>query len=292
MGLEESVNIEVNLVSSFTVNGRGGNPAGVVLNADQLSDSQKLKIAQTVGYSETAFVSRDDEADYEVSFFTTTGEVDFCGHATLATFSAMYQKGILTAGSYIQRTKAGMLPVIIESSGKVVMEQKLPQKKDCFSYQEISNVIGLESNILESTKLPIEVISTGLPDVIIPVPNGYLDVIEPDDELIADFCKKHKVVGFHVFELCELESKLTASCRNFAPLFDISEESATGSSSGALACYLTEHLALGREYVFEQGRAMGCTSIITASVESENSKIISVKVGGFASNIGTVAIPV
>lgn len=291
-GKKVLVNIEVNLVSSFTVNGKGGNPAGVVLNSDKLSDAQKLKISQAVGYSETAFVSSDDEADYEVSFFTTTGEVDFCGHATLATFSTLYQKGILTAGSYVQRTKVGILTVTIEPSGKVIMEQQLPQKLDCFSYQEISNVIGIKSSILESTKLPIEVISTGLPDVIIPVPNGYLDIIKPDDELIANFCEKHKVVGFHVFELCGSESKLTASCRNFAPLFGISEESATGSSSGALACYLTEHLALGSDYVFEQGRVMDCTSIITASVKSDNSTLISVKVGGFASNIGTVVIPV
>jgi PhzF family phenazine biosynthesis protein len=285
------VNIEVVLVNSFTVNGKGGNPAGVVLNADQLSDAQKLKIAQAVGYSETAFVSSDDEADYEVSFFTTTGEVDFCGHATLATFSTMFQKDLLTADSYVQRTKVGILSVIIKSNGKVVMDQQLPQKIGCFSYQEISNVIGIESCILESTKLPIEVISTGLPDVIIPVPNGYLDIIEPDDELIADFCEKHKVVGFHIFELCDLESKLTASCRNFAPLFGISEESATGSSSGALACYLSEHLTLGCHYIFEQGRAMNCTSLITASVESDSLKITNVKVGGFASSIGTLAVP-
>lgn len=286
------MNIKVALVNSFTVNGKGGNPAGVVLNSDGLSDAQKLKIAQAVGYSETAFVSRDDEADYEVTFFTTTGEVDFCGHATLATFSTMYQKGILTAGSYVQRTKAGMLSVSIESNGKVVMEQQLPQKIDCFSSREISNVIGIESDLLESTKLPIEVISTGLPDVIIPVPKGCLDVIMPDDKLIADFCKRHKVVGFHVFELCDRESEITASCRNFAPLFGISEESATGSSSGALACYLTEHLALDSNYVFEQGRAMNCTSMITASVATNNSTVISVKVGGFTSNIGSVVITV
>lgn len=291
-GREKLENIEVALVNSFTVNGKGGNPAGVVLNSDLLSDAQKLKIAQTVGYSETAFVSSDEEVDYEVSFFTTTGEVDFCGHATLAAFSTMYQKGILTAGSYVQRTKAGILSVIIESNGKVVMEQQLPQKTDCFSYQEISNVIGIESRILESTKLPIEVISTGLADAIIPVPNGYLDVIEPDDELIADFCEKHKIVGLHVFELCEPGSELSASCRNFAPLFGISEESATGSSSGALACYLTEHLALGSDYVFEQGRAMNCTSIITASVKLEDSKVVNVKVGGFATSIGTIIISV
>lgn len=292
MGNKVLLNIKVDLVNSFTVNGTGGNPAGVVLNADELSDAQKLKIAQAVGYSETAFVSSDDEADYEVSFFTATGEVDFCGHATLATFSTMYQKGMLTVGSYVQRTKAGMLSVIIESNGKVVMEQQLPQKIGCFSYQEIANVIGIESHILESTKLPIEVISTGLPDAIIPVPNGYLDAIKPDDELIAGFCKKHNLVGFHAFELCDPESKLTASCRNFAPLFGISEESATGSSSGALACYLAEHLALGGDYIFEQGRAMNCPSIITVSIQCDSSTVINVKVGGFTASIGTVVIPV
>ena len=287
------MDIEVALVSAFTVNGKGGNPAGVVFNADNLSDEQKLKIAQAVGYSETAFVANDDEADFEVSFFTTTAEVDFCGHATLATFATMYQKGTVTAGTYVQRTKAGMLSVTIEPNGKVVMEQQLPKKIAAFSYQEIANVIGIESNILESTHLPIEAISTGLDDVIIAVPNGYLDAIEPDDERIADFCKKHNLVGLHVFELCESQSKYTASCRNFAPLFGISEESATGSSCGALACYLMEHLTeLGTEFIFEQGRAMNCHSVITASVESSNSTISGVKVGGFANNIGSVSIAV
>lgn len=285
------MNIEVILVNSFTLNGQGGNPAGVVLNADKLTDKQKLKIAHAVGYSETAFVSSDDEADFAVSFFTTTDEVDFCGHATLATFSTLYQKGLLAAGTYTQRTKVGILPVTIEPSGKVIMAQQLPQTLACFSYHEIAPVIGIESSILQSTQLPIEVISTGLPDVIIPVPYGYLDLINPNDELIAAFCKKYEVVGFHVFELCSAGAKLTASCRNFAPLFGISEESATGSSSGALACYLTEHLALGSEYVFEQGRAMGCASIITASIESDNATVTRVQVGGFASIIDSVMLP-
>jgi len=284
------MDIEVTLVNSFTANGKGGNPAGVVFNADTLSNAEKLKVAQTVGYSETAFVASDNEADYEVSFFTTTGEVDFCGHATLATFSTLYQKGILRAGSYVQRTKAGMLPVVIEPNGKVVMAQQLPIKLACFSYQEISMVIGIDSKILETTKLPIEVISTGLADVIIPVPIGYLDIIQPNDEVIADFCKAHNLVGLHVFELCPPESQFTASCRNFAPLFGISEESATGSSCGALACYLSEHVTLANDYVFEQGRAMNCPSIITASVSSNDSMITRVNVGGYASNIGTLNV--
>ncbi|MFT6984565.1 MAG: PhzF family phenazine biosynthesis protein [Psychromonas sp.] len=285
------MHIEVTLVNAFTADGQGGNPAGVVFNADKLSDGQKLQIAQAVGYSETAFVCRDEVADYALSFFTTTGEIDFCGHATLATFSTMYQMGIITAGSYVQRTKAGMLSVTIESDGKVVMDQNAPRKLGEFSYQEISHLIGIDSNILKRTQLPIEIISTGLADVMIPVPNGYLDLIRPNDEIITDFCKKHKVVGLHVFELGTPETRFSASCRNFAPLFGISEESATGSSCGALACYLTEHLALGSDYIFEQGRAMNCTSIIMASVQSNHSTRINVKVGGFAKSMGTVYVP-
>ena len=289
------MNIEVILVNAFTTNGAGGNPAGVVLNADNLSDAQKLKIAQQVGFSETAFVASDDVADYQVSFFTTTAEVDFCGHATLAVFSTLHQRGVLTAGSYVQRTKAGMLGVTIAHNGKVVMEQQLPQKiaqpKESFSYPQIAKILGIDNQALASTNLPVEVISTGLPDVIVPVANGYLDSIVPNDEVIADFCDKHNVVGLHVFELCAPQSNLTASCRNFAPLFGIPEESATGSACGALACYLTEHTTLEGDYVFEQGRAMNCTSIITASVKSANAVISKVEVGGFANIMGTVDIP-
>ena len=284
--------IEVLLVNAFTAKGKGGNPAGVVLNADKLSDTQKLKIAQAVGYSETAFVSNDDEVDFEVSFFTTTNEVDFCGHATLATFSIMYQMNLLAAGDYVQRTKAGILPVVIDSDGQVTMDLQLPEKLGGFSYQDISTVIDVDSAILARTNLPIEVISTGLVDLIIPVPAGQLDLIKPNDLAIADFCQKHNIVGFHVFELCTSESPFTASCRNFAPLFGIPEESATGSASGALACYLAEHLPLDNEYIFEQGRAMNCASVITASVGFQDAKIASVKVGGVANKIGTMNVAV
>ena len=72
----------------------------------------------------------------------------------------------------------------------------------------------------------------------------------------------------------------------------ISEESATERSSGDLACYLTEHLDFKGDYIFEQGRAMGCTSILTASVEVSNAIVTNVKVGGFASVIGAITISV
>nr|WP_249930352.1 PhzF family phenazine biosynthesis protein [Pseudoalteromonas aurantia] len=70
------------------------------------------------------------------------------------------------------------------------------------------------------------------------------------------------------------------------------EESATGSASGALACYLHEHLALDGEYSFEQGRAMNCSSLITVSIEAQRSLVNSVKVGGFAKSKGWMTVPI
>lgn len=277
-------------MNSFTKNGEGGNAAGVVFNADGLTDAEKLKVAQEVGFSETAFVSNDSEVDFEVSFFTTTDEVDFCGHATVAAFSTMFQNGMLPSGKYVQRTKAGVLEVAIEPSGEVVMEQQLPQTIGRFSAQEISPLLGIDQAVIESTELPIEVISTGLPDVIIPVAHGHLDKITPDGQRIAEFCNKHKVVGFHVFELTESETGLTASCRNFAPLYGISEECATGTSNGALACYLAMYTDKKHNCVFEQGRAMKRASIITASVQVEAEQIKDVRVGGFAKGFDVVEL--
>lgn len=286
--------VEAFWVNSFTENGTGGNPAGVVLHADSLSNEEKLQIAQAVGYSETAFVSRDNEADFELSFYTITGEVDFCGHAILAAFSTMYEDGIITEGKYLQRTKAGLLVVTIEANGHIVMDQKLPEYRREFSYEVISELIGIDSKILESTRLPIEVVSTGLPDIIVPVPYGYLDKIQLNENLTSSFCKKHDVIGIHAFELCEKTSMVTANCRNFAPLFGIPEESATGSASGALACYLIKHFPSTHlnNFIFEQGRAMGCISRITAYVESSEQGITKVKVGGFAHKIGRQKISV
>jgi PhzF family phenazine biosynthesis protein len=292
------MDVEVLIANAFTANGEGGNPAGVVFNADHLTHSQKLEVAKAVGYSETAFVCSDKQVDFCVSFYTPTCEVDFCGHATLATFAAMFALGRLKSGSYVQRTKAGLLNVTIQADGSVVMGQKLPIKTAAFSHREIAPLLGLKTATLESTCLNVEVISTGLADAIIAVPLGYLDTLQPDKKGIADFCLQHELIGFHVFELltkhsaeqvaekgCE-HKNIVASCRNFAPLFGIPEESATGSSNGALACYLSEHLSLGPEFTFEQGRAMNCRSIISASLTYTDGVVSSVKVAGAAKITG------
>lgn len=78
--------------SAFTTSPEGGNPAGVVLDAASLKDSDVQAIAADVGYSETAFITHASESDLRVRYFAPEGEVDFCGHATIATPAALAER--------------------------------------------------------------------------------------------------------------------------------------------------------------------------------------------------------
>nr|WP_054536353.1 PhzF family phenazine biosynthesis protein [Herpetosiphon geysericola] len=74
------------IVNALIDGARGGNPAGVVFQADGLTIEQKLAVVQQVGLSETAFVSASNVATIKLEFFTPTRQIAHCGHATIATF--------------------------------------------------------------------------------------------------------------------------------------------------------------------------------------------------------------
>lgn len=271
--------VDVYLVRAFSIAGQGGNLAGVVLYADALTDVQKQSIAKQVGVSETVFVSQSDEADFQLAFFTPTVEVNFCGHATLAAFWLLHHLQHISAGSYQQETKAGILSVEVALHGDVLMSQSLPVWLAEHSAEEIAPMLGLQSQVIAQSGLPIQVVSTGLVDVMVPVPYGTLDGLEVDSDAITRFCQQHQYVGFHVFEMNPPEASYTASCRNFAPAVGIPEESATGSSSGALACYLNRHFGY-QQTVFEQGRAMNMSSRLVTQLTIEDEELTQVQVGG------------
>lgn len=110
--------VEVLRYSSFWEDGLGGNPAGVVLGAESLSDIEMLAIAQAIGYSETAFLSHVVGAaanHFRVRLFSPRAEVDFCGHATVASANAIAERngtGVLTL-----ETNVGTVPVVTQRRG-------------------------------------------------------------------------------------------------------------------------------------------------------------------------------
>lgn len=285
--------LRVYLVNAFTSNGNGGNPAGVVLDGDKLSSQQKLVIAQRIGFSETAFIDSIDGNVITTSFFTPTGPIAYCGHATLASFYTLNHLGILHDGEYDQITSVGEHLVSIED-GYIEMSQALPVFGDTFTAESIAPLFSLKSADILNTHLPVCTVSTGLADLMLPVASGVLDSLTPNFDAISQFSSEHGLIGVHVFEVCDSSSLISARCRNFAPLFGITEESATGSACGALACYLSKFRPdLTSSYVFEQGAVLGQASLISAKVMSnEIDGTKRILVGGNATPQGDVYIEV
>lgn len=272
--------IKAYIVSAFTANGSGGNKAGVVLDADKLSDEQMLKIAQQLGYSETAFVTASKVATYRVRFFTTTEEVDLCGHATIATWSLLLQKGHVKAGVYTQETLAGTLGVHISSDGSVFMQQTQAELLEQVSYQEVATVLNTDQGNLDEDFQP-QVVSTGLRDILVTVRGKDILInLRPDFSKMISLSRKYDVTGLHVFTM---DDDCTAIARNFAPLVGIEEESATGTSNGALLCYLKANNKLKEQDVYriEQGESMGQLSEILGKFIDER-----VWIGGKATLLG------
>ena len=285
--------VKVYTLDSFAKELGGGNPAGVVLGADNYSDEEMRLVAKKVGFSETAFVMNSDKADFKIRFFTPSEEVDLCGHATIGAFALMLHKSIITSYNYTQETKAGILEVAVTKDKCIFMNQNIPQFFDILDKAEIAESLNISVDDIVD-ELPVRIVSTGLKDIFVPVTNiQTLNKIEPDFDLIKDISKKWGVTGYHVFTLETLNNS-TAHCRNFAPLYDIDEESATGTSNGALSCYLYKYGRLVNRdisnLIFEQGYFMGKPSEIKASLSVEDKKIIGVRVGGNALNIKTIDI--
>src|SRR5581483_413324 len=220
-------------INSFTAHGSGGNSAGVVFDADDLSNQQMLATAAKLGYSETAFVSKSAKATHKVQFFTPTEEVDLCGHATIATWALMFQKGIHKSGTYSQETLAGLLGIDIADTGIVYMQQTLPKFYERVLADETLPVLGIPESGLNNVLKP-QVVSTGLKDLLVPVKDkDILYTMQPDFGAMTALSEKYDVTGLHVFCLLHGQESL-AIARNFAPRVGIPEESATGTSNGAL----------------------------------------------------------
>lgn len=270
--------VHIYVASAFSKDNKGGNKAGVVFGRPDLTLEQKMRISKELGYSETAFVSRSDVADFRLEYFTPTEEVALCGHATIATFSVLWHLGKLEQSEYTFEAKAGILRIRVTEDGMIFMEQNLPEYLEVLDLEEAESCFVTKC---KQTSLPIQIVSTGLRDILMPV-----DSVEKLGEMVPDFLamtelsRKKDVVGVHAFAITE-NSDVTAVCRNFAPLYGIDEESATGTSNCALACYLFRYVERRPQYVFEQGYNLGDVSRIVVNLQYESEKIEAVFVGGY-----------
>ena len=268
------------IVDAFTTEVFGGNPAGVVIlpdGADFPSDEVMVKTAAELRYSETAFIKNLDDGEFNIRYFTPAAEVELCGHATIGSFKALLYAGIIEDNSkYINHTLSGDLEISVKD-GSILMDMAAPVKineiNDAAALEELYSIMGLsyaEQKAAGVTLTP-QMISTGLPDIMMPVASlEALDAIAPDFPALSKLSERYEVVGVHAFTLdCGGKEGETCHVRNFAPLYEIDEEAATGTSNGALTYYgyLNGFVKDGDDCCFIQGEKMKRPSEIRSHID-------------------------
>jgi len=270
-------------VNAFTRDGGGGNPAGVVLSADGLSESQMLSIATTLGFSETAFVCSSTDATFRVRFFTPTAEVALCGHATIATWALLAEEGRIGPGRWTMDTLAGLQQIEVRADGLIAMTQNPPRFGPILDPAEIAACLGVPEF---REDVPIQVVSTGLNKILAPIKTlEGLRAVQPDYEAIEAVARTYESTGIFAFSL-ETVHGSTAHCRNFAPVVGIFEDAATGTSCAGVSCLLHRSGKVGDgELSFEQGYTIDSPSEIRTRLVSSAGEIEEVWVMGRATTI-------
>ena len=258
------------IVDAFTSEPFGGNPAGVVLLDDDFpSDKLMQQIAAEFRYSETVFVQRQGNNEFTMRYFTPAGEVDLCGHATVAAFGLMNLKGMVNDyQSSINHTLAGDLEVNIGQ--QVMMQMAKPRVIDQqVDAARLHQVMAPAADV-QWPNMPIEIVSTGLPDIIMPVATvDDLNALQPDMDALSDLSRDLNVTGVHAFAIAG--DDFTAHVRNFGPLYGIPEESATGTANAALTHYLHRNglITAPCECRFLQGEAMNRPSVVATTLRDD-----------------------
>lgn len=279
-GFMESITIHV--ARAFCRDGQGGNLAGVVLSTPtSLTPGQKQIIAKTLNFSETVFLEKKASCEYSATYYTPSTVIDFCGHATVAAFSLLRLEETVEDKPIALSTTAGPCTVSFDGDLVFVSQQK-PIFGEQIAIAEIAPMLGLSAGDFTESEMTPQIVSTGLKDILFPVRDqDTLASIKPNFPAIKKLSEKYDIVGMHVFSLNPGNSTVAARCRNFAPRYDIPEESATGSSNGALACYLHKIGKVAEGHLlFQQGDALNLPSDIHVKLSVNKDGTMSVSCGG------------
>ncbi len=287
--------VRIYQVDAFTKDVFKGNPAGVVPDADGLSESQMQAIARELNNPETAFILSPEASDHEVRirFFTPATEVPSCGHATIAAHYVRAVENHLSSCTVVQKIGIGILPVdVVAEDGdyRVVMTQGTPEFEEPFASKrrdEVTAALGLTQSDLDD-RCPVQVVSTGHSKVLVGIRNrATLDVLKPDLPKLAAISHSIGCNGYFVFTLDSASDDILTYGRMFAPAIGIPEDPVTGNANGPLGAYLAKHQLVpieGDRLCFKgrQGEAIGRPGTVEVTVELEAGVPKIVRVAGQA----------
>jgi PhzF family phenazine biosynthesis protein len=262
--------------AAFSAHALGGNPAGVVIVEQFPSDSDMQAVAAEVGYSETVFAVPGREGAFAIRYFSPVGEVEFCGHATVALAVAL--AGANGEAQLAFATRVGTVPVSVtrDPSGSVVATLTSAkadvQQLDDARRSELLQALRVRPADLDP-RFPVAIGDSGnLHPIVVLADRRRLGELDYDFDWLRTLCVRHRWVTIQVVH-CGGDG--TWSSRNPFPFGGVREDPATGSAAVALGSYLRARAAIPipGAFVIEQGRDMGRTGYLTVIVDDHTGPI-------------------
>ena len=276
---------QFSIVDVFARARYAGNQLAVITDAADLDTEQMQAIAAEMDYSETTFVTGDPtDGAWPVRIFTPTDEVPFAGHPTLGTAAVIRER--LAGGDpdeVVLDLQVGHVPVDVRGEAdQLWMHQRPPEFGERLAHDDLATVLGLDLGQLD-TDYPVQVVSTGLPTIIVPLRNrDALTGIDLDLDAYYDLVEGREAKLIHAFCPDPREADDDIAARMFAPALGVREDPATGSANGCLAAYLSAEEYFGSPTVearVEQGYELGRPSLLHLRA-SPGGESIAVEVGG------------
>ena len=290
-------NIHVHQIDAFTRVMFTGNPAGVVLEADGLTDADMLAIARELNNADTAFVLKANEADHDlrVRFFTPRTEAAFVGHATVA---AHYVLSAAAGGGdrVRQKSRAGIVEVDIRGSDAqrriAIRQPPAPLGRQINDRERLAvmDALALASPDLD-LQCPVQVMGSSSTRLMVGVRGAeQLRHLKPDVSRLTTLSAQLGAQGFFVFTLApELPDVLTEA-RMFCPALGIPEDPVSGNAHGMLGAYLARHGLLGplaarMAFAGAQGHHVNRPGRVEIELEVDSSAVTGVWIIGQATAI-------
>lgn len=282
--------IEIFQVDTFTTERFCGNPAGVVLGADALSDAEMQLIARELNNGDSAMVGAATAADHELSirFFTPRAEAGFVGHATLAAHAVLHARDPRPLRR--QRGRTGIVEVAAEDDGARfsigLPPATLGTQVTGAAADEALDLLGLPRSALDG-RCPLQVAGGTSTRLLVAVEHAVvLASLTPQFQPLAKLSSRIGAQGYFVFSLRGAPQGCLTESRMFCPALGINEDPASGNAHGMLGVYLATHGLLpdGQpRFTGAQGAHMGRPSRLDVTVLGDGgSGITGTRVGGSA----------
>ena len=268
-----SRSVRVFQVDAFTRTAFTGNPAGVVLDAERLSEAEMQSIARELNNGDTAFVLPPAAADHDlqVRFFTPRKEAPFVGHATLAAHAVLSR--LEPRQLRRQRGRTGVVEVRSAPAGGFSIRQPPPPligAPDPALLEEALALLGLEAAQLDSACPPCIAGSASTRLLLALREPAALEALRPQPGALAALSPRIGAQGYFLFTRSARAADCLTESRMFCPALGIDEDPVSGNAHAMLAMQLHAHRLIpggGLEFSGAQGASMARPGRVDVSID-------------------------